>query len=215
VSSISGQGGWPLTASLTPEGKPYFGGTYFPPDDRHGRAGSAAGAATMAEAFEKRRDEVNESAGSVLNAIEHTSRSWAERKPWAGAGGEAGARVLKQFDARAAVWIAAEVSALGRDRSAAGLGFAGIDRRGTAVRERYGEAGALVTLTRCRRAGSTTTCGGFHRYSVDDQVGGAALREDGIRQQRAVERTTSMRTRRLSSRRMQGWRERLSVDDEC
>jgi len=36
VSSISGQGGWPLTAFLTPE-KAYFGGTYFPPDDRHGR----------------------------------------------------------------------------------------------------------------------------------------------------------------------------------
>ena len=45
VSSISGQGGWPLTAFLTPEGKPYFGGTYFPPDDRHGRPGLAARAA--------------------------------------------------------------------------------------------------------------------------------------------------------------------------
>ncbi len=32
VSAISGQGGWPLTAFLTPEGKPFFGGTYFPPD---------------------------------------------------------------------------------------------------------------------------------------------------------------------------------------
>ena len=35
VAAISGQGGWPLTAFLTPEGKPYFGGTYFPPEDRH------------------------------------------------------------------------------------------------------------------------------------------------------------------------------------
>jgi uncharacterized protein YyaL (SSP411 family) len=42
VSAISGQGGWPLTAFLTPEGKPYFGGTYFPPEDRMGgRAFSA------------------------------------------------------------------------------------------------------------------------------------------------------------------------------
>ena len=39
VSAISGQGGWPLTAFLTPEGKPYFGGTYFPPQDQHGRPG--------------------------------------------------------------------------------------------------------------------------------------------------------------------------------
>ncbi len=37
VSAISGQGGWPLTAFLTPDGRPYFGGTYFPPVDGHGR----------------------------------------------------------------------------------------------------------------------------------------------------------------------------------
>ncbi len=45
VSAISGQGGWPLTAFLTPEGKPYFGGTYFPPEDRHGRPELSARAA--------------------------------------------------------------------------------------------------------------------------------------------------------------------------
>ena len=39
VSAISGQGGWPLTAFLTPDGKPFFGGTYFPPDDAMGRPG--------------------------------------------------------------------------------------------------------------------------------------------------------------------------------
>ena len=37
VSSISGQGGWPLTAFLTPDGKPFYGGTYFPPNDGYGR----------------------------------------------------------------------------------------------------------------------------------------------------------------------------------
>ena len=37
VSAISGQGGWPLTAFLTPDGKPFYGGTYFPPDDNYGR----------------------------------------------------------------------------------------------------------------------------------------------------------------------------------
>ena len=37
VQSISGQGGWPLTAFLTPDGKPFYGGTYFPPDEDYGR----------------------------------------------------------------------------------------------------------------------------------------------------------------------------------
>src|SRR6478672_8583278 len=71
VQAISGQGGWPLTAFLTPEGKPYFGGTYFPPEDRHGRPGFPRVLLTMAESFMKRRDEVNDSAGSVMAAIEH------------------------------------------------------------------------------------------------------------------------------------------------
>ena len=55
VSAISGQGGWPLTAFLTPDGKPYFGGTYFPPEDRHGRPSFQRVLLTMAEAFENRR----------------------------------------------------------------------------------------------------------------------------------------------------------------
>ena len=42
VAAISGQGGWPLTAFLTPSGQPYFGGTYIPPDDRYGRPGIRA-----------------------------------------------------------------------------------------------------------------------------------------------------------------------------
>src|ERR1700710_2509077 len=72
VSAISGQGGWPLTAFLTPDGKPYFGGTYFPPEDRYGRPSFQRVLLTMAEAFRNRRDEVNESAGSVMAAIEHS-----------------------------------------------------------------------------------------------------------------------------------------------
>src|SRR6476469_4989678 len=39
VQALSGQGGWPMTVFLTPEGRPFFGGTYYPPDDRHGLPG--------------------------------------------------------------------------------------------------------------------------------------------------------------------------------
>jgi uncharacterized protein YyaL (SSP411 family) len=71
VSAISGQNGWPLTAVLTPEGKPFFGGTYFPRDDRYGRPGFARVLLTMADAWKTRRDEVVESAASVVEAIEY------------------------------------------------------------------------------------------------------------------------------------------------
>ena len=71
VSAISGQGGWPLTAFLTPDGRPYFGGTYFPPDERYGRPGFGRVLQTMAQVWRERRDEALESAASVMAAIEH------------------------------------------------------------------------------------------------------------------------------------------------
>ena len=42
VQAMTGHGGWPLSAWLTPELKPFYGGTYFPPEDRHGRPGFAS-----------------------------------------------------------------------------------------------------------------------------------------------------------------------------
>src|SRR5258705_9183460 len=69
VSAISGQGGWPLTAFLTPEGKPFYGGTYFPPGDQHGRPGFPRVLLTMAEAFQNRRGGGNEWAGGVVCAV--------------------------------------------------------------------------------------------------------------------------------------------------
>ena len=52
VSAISGQGGWPLTGFLTPDGKPFYGGTYFPPDDAMGRPGFKRILLSIAEAFD-------------------------------------------------------------------------------------------------------------------------------------------------------------------
>jgi uncharacterized protein YyaL (SSP411 family) len=71
VSAMSGQGGWPLTAILTPEGQPFFGGTYFPKDDRYGRPGFKRVLLTIAHAYHEQREEVLESAASVIAAIEH------------------------------------------------------------------------------------------------------------------------------------------------
>ncbi len=69
ISAISGQGGWPLTAFLTPEGKPFFGGTYFPPDDAMGRPGFKRILLGVAEAFKSRRSEVDSSALALEDAV--------------------------------------------------------------------------------------------------------------------------------------------------
>ncbi len=71
VQAISGQGGWPLTAFLTPDGRPFFGGTYFPPDDHWGRPGFKRVLQGIATAFKEKHDEVLDSAESVMNALSH------------------------------------------------------------------------------------------------------------------------------------------------
>jgi uncharacterized protein len=69
ISAISGQGGWPLTAFLTPDGKPFFGGTYFPPDDAMGRPGFKRILMGIADAYKTRRADVNTSAKALEEAV--------------------------------------------------------------------------------------------------------------------------------------------------
>ncbi|MGZ4833534.1 MAG: thioredoxin domain-containing protein [Terriglobales bacterium] len=69
VQAMAGQGGWPLTAFLTPEGKPFYGGTYFPPDDQWGRPGFKRVLMAIADTFRGKRDEVSQQADMVLSSI--------------------------------------------------------------------------------------------------------------------------------------------------
>jgi hypothetical protein len=164
VSAISGQGGWPLTAVLTPDGKPFFGGTYFPREDRYGRPGFERILLTMADVWKTRRDEAVESAGSVLAAIEHN-------ESFAGHGGSLtleiangmAASAIHQFDSRfggfgsqpkfphpAAIDLLLDVAA----------------RMGSEPARHA----ALFTLENMSRGGVYDQLGGgFHRYSVDEQ----------------------------------------------
>jgi len=166
VQAISGQGGWPLTAFLTPDGRPYFGGTYFPPEDRYGRPSFRRVLLTMAEAFEKRRDEVDESASSVMSAIE-------ESESFSGRSGELGpelltkmvASIVAQFDERNGGFGSQpkfpHSGALELLIDAAGRGgeFAG-----------QAKTVASVTLKKMAAGGiHDQLAGGFHRYSVDER----------------------------------------------
>jgi uncharacterized protein YyaL (SSP411 family) len=168
VSAISGQGGWPLTAFLTPDGRPYFGGTYFPPDDRWGRPSFQRVLQTMADAYKERGSEVNESAGSVMQAIEFN-------ESFAGRSGEIGLGIveklinsaLSQFDARnggfgsqpkfphpSALDLLMDASSRIWPEEIAGK-----------CRE-----AAEVTLQKMASGGIYDhLAGGFHRYSVDER----------------------------------------------
>ena len=69
VASLTGQGGWPLTAFLTPDGKPFYGGTYFPPVDSYGRPSFKRVLLSIAQAYRDKHGDVMEQAQMVESAI--------------------------------------------------------------------------------------------------------------------------------------------------
>jgi hypothetical protein len=170
VSAISGQGGWPLTAFLTPDGRPYFGGTYIPRDDRYGRPGFGRVLRTLAQVWRERRNEALETAASAMAAIEH-NESFPGRGPEQGQAltlalvDKIAGSALSKFDPRnggfgaqpkfphpAALDLLLQV-AMNRDNKQAGQAFA-------------------TTLEKMARGGVyDQLAGGFHRYSVDEHWG--------------------------------------------
>ena len=65
VQAMTGHGGWPMTVFLTPDGVPYYGGTYFPPEDRHGMPGFRRILTTLSDAYHAKPDDVARTAASV------------------------------------------------------------------------------------------------------------------------------------------------------
>ncbi len=70
VQGLTGQGGWPLTVFLTPDGEPFWGGTYFPPEDRFGRPGMTTTLRSIAEAWRTKRQDILRSSQSITRAIQ-------------------------------------------------------------------------------------------------------------------------------------------------
>ena len=164
ISAISGQGGWPLTGFLTPDGRPYFGGTYFPRDDRYGRPGFGRVLNTMAQVWRERRDEARETANSVMAAIEH-NESFSGRSgtlSLALAEKIAGA-ALNSFDPRNGGFGAQPK-----------FPHPGVLDLLLAVATRRGDEQArhafTTTLEKMANGGVyDQLAGGFHRYSVDER----------------------------------------------
>jgi uncharacterized protein YyaL (SSP411 family) len=163
VSAISGQGGWPLTAFLTPDGRPYFGGTYIPPEDRYGRPGFGRVLTALSQVWQERRDEALETASSVIAAIEHN-------ESFSGRGGELtlalvdkiAASVLKQFDPRNG-GFGSQPKFLHSPVLDLLLELA-MNRGNAEAEEAF-----TTTLEKMARGGVyDQLAGGFHRYSVDE-----------------------------------------------
>ncbi|HXG51920.1 MAG TPA: thioredoxin domain-containing protein [candidate division Zixibacteria bacterium] len=82
VQMLTGRGGWPMTVFLTPEGKPFYGGTYFPPEDRYGMPGFPRILKAVAAAYRDRPREVGESVSRIVSALQGLSASRETQRPF-------------------------------------------------------------------------------------------------------------------------------------
>jgi uncharacterized protein YyaL (SSP411 family) len=164
ISTLSGQGGWPLTGFLLPDGRPFYGGTYFPPEDAMGRPGFRRILEAVAAGFHNKRAEVEEAASRLAEAV-------ANAETFAGGRGV--------FDSRVAEDQAESIVNLFDSRNG-GFGRS----------PKFPHPAAIDLLLECHQAGSGTrmlevaaftlekmgsggvydqVAGGFHRYSVDER----------------------------------------------
>ncbi|MGB2667627.1 MAG: thioredoxin domain-containing protein [Candidatus Acidiferrum sp.] len=164
ISAISGQGGWPLTGFLMPDGRPFYGGTYFPPVDQQGRPSFRRVLLAVADAFNNKRDELLKTTDALAEAV-------AKAEVFSGAHAD--------FDPAV---VDAQISSMTQlfDIRHGGFGSAPKFPHASAVDlllERYRQTGekhllamAESTLEKMAKGGVyDQLAGGFHRYSVDER----------------------------------------------
>jgi uncharacterized protein len=155
VVALTGQGGWPLTVFLTPDGEPFYGGTYFPPEPRHGLPAFRQVLRAVADAYRERPEDVAAQAEALVGALQRSARAEPSREALSEALlAEAEQGLLSQLDTR---W--------------GGFGHAPKFPPASAL-EFLLRRGALepvrLTLDGMAAGGMYDLVGGgFHRYSVD------------------------------------------------
>ena len=81
VQALSGQGGWPMSVFLTPDQRPFFGGTYFPPEDRRGMSSFPRVLKAVAEAWANRKSEIAAGAEELTRKLAHLGETQADSGP--------------------------------------------------------------------------------------------------------------------------------------
>ena len=178
-------GGWPLTVFLTPERRPFFGGTYFPPVDRYGMPGfpkvlEAVSDAYRAAAWRGRcpGDGADRAPSQVARPARPSATGGVRRS--ARTCSREPRRRLARALRRRARGLRATPQVPEHDGARPDAPRARRRRRGPRARDARARRDA-----RGRRSG-TSSGGGFHRYSTDERVARAPLREDALRQRAAL-----------------------------
>jgi uncharacterized protein len=157
VVALTGHGGWPLTAFLTPEGEPFLGGTYFPPEPRHGMPAFRQLLVAVSDLYRERRGEVGERARLLIDALDQAAAAAPSSEPLTDS-------LLSEATGRLEELADPEWGGFGRAPKfppASALEL--LLRRGEAKL-------AAKTLDGMAAGGMYDLVGGgFHRYSVDER----------------------------------------------
>jgi len=162
VQMLTGRGGWPMTMFLTPDGKPFYGGTYFPPEDRQGMPGFPKILMGVSQAYRERHADVEKSVTQILAALQRMSESHpTERKFPPGIIGDSSEKIARAYDS--------DHGGLGQAPKFPNAGVYELFLRHfhQSKSERYLEM-VTHTLVNMAQGGIYDHLGGgFHRYSVD------------------------------------------------
>ena len=162
VQAMTGQGGWPMSMFLTPDGKPFYGGTYYPPEPRYGMPSFIQVLHSVANAYQSKRDQINDQAQRLTELLQQTATLTAQDSDLSTAIlDEAIQQLLQYFDS--------EEGGFGSQPKfpqPMTLDFA------MTQQARKGDLDALymaeLTLEKMAHGGIYDQLGGgFHRYSVD------------------------------------------------
>ncbi len=180
VQQTTGHGGWPMSVWLTPEGKPFYGGTYFPPDDRHGRAGFLSVLNAIARHWREQRAKIEKGAAEVVAALQRHAIEGPAREDRT-----EGAPALLHEAAGGAFERGYQYFSETHDARWGGFGGAPKFPRAAVLHFLFraavlqgaeSETGreaidlAALTLQRMAEGGLHDVIGGgFHRYAVDDE----------------------------------------------
>jgi uncharacterized protein YyaL (SSP411 family) len=158
--AMTGHGGWPTTVFMTPSLEPFYAGTYFPPEPRHGLPGFRQVLLAVARAWAERRDDLVRQAGRLVEAIGEPARARPSSDPLV-------ASILDEAEAAVARTFEPAFGGFGRAPK-----FPPPSTLELLLRRPGDEARAMVTRTLDGMAAGgmwDVVGGGFHRYSVDDR----------------------------------------------
>ena len=162
VQALTGQGGWPMTVFLTPDGKPFYGGTYFPPEDRGGLPAFPRLVEALADAYKARRGEVTRTTSQLVQRMTQLSAGMAGIEPLTVEVLQSAKRaVAGQFDGRH--------GGIGlQPKFPQPMTYEFLLRHHARTQDPESLEMVELTLTRMAEGGIFDQIGGgFHRYSTD------------------------------------------------